>query len=125
MLTALKREITRSSEVDQAEKSSLRIKIESLLIDFNEEVFSLTEELARAYQDSDLNYQEELAERAQLFQEKHNSIMKRLQALFSQNPSIAEVKSSAAEELQSWAVYSSKSVERKHQKRSSSRHFSD
>ena len=48
-LSDLKRKITKSENVDNSSKSRLRIAIESLLIDLNEEIFSLSQELANGY----------------------------------------------------------------------------
>jgi hypothetical protein len=42
--------VTRSSSLDQGQKSGLRIQIESILIDINEEIFAISEELAAAFQ---------------------------------------------------------------------------
>ena len=39
----------RSESVESGAKSRLRITIESLLIDLNEEIFALSEELAKSY----------------------------------------------------------------------------
>lgn len=49
-LSDLKREIINSEHVEVAAKSKLRIAIESMLIDLNEEIFSLSEEVANSYQ---------------------------------------------------------------------------
>lgn len=38
-----------SEQVENSAKSRLRITIESLLIDLNEEIFALSEELAKSY----------------------------------------------------------------------------
>jgi hypothetical protein len=48
-LSDLKREVFKSGDLDQQQKSKLRITIESLLIDLNEEIFSISEELAKSY----------------------------------------------------------------------------
>jgi hypothetical protein len=48
-LTALKREATKSEVLDQGQKSALRIQIESLLIDLNEEIFAISEEIANVF----------------------------------------------------------------------------
>jgi len=48
-LTDLKKEVFRTDAVDQQLKSKLRITIESLLIDLNEEIFSISEELSKSY----------------------------------------------------------------------------
>ena len=45
----LKKEVSRTEAIDQQQKSKLRITIESLLIDLNEEIFSISEELAKSY----------------------------------------------------------------------------
>ena len=48
-LTVLKRNVIKSEQVETSAKSRLRITIESLLIDLNEEIFALSEELAKSY----------------------------------------------------------------------------
>ena len=48
-LTELKKEIFKTDKIDAQLKSKLRIIIESLLIDLNEEIFSISEELAKSY----------------------------------------------------------------------------
>ena len=48
-LTGLKREVIKSEQVEVSAKSRLRITIESLLIDLNEEIFALSEELAKSF----------------------------------------------------------------------------
>ena len=47
-LSNLKKQITKSVKLDQAGKSKMRIQIESLLIDLNEEIFAISEELSNA-----------------------------------------------------------------------------
>lgn len=53
-LSELKREIIKSDQVEVAAKSKVRIAIESLLIDLNEEIFTLSEELANSFQTSNI-----------------------------------------------------------------------
>ena len=48
-LQNLKIEITNSQSIDQGERSKLRIQIETLLIDINEELFSISEEQAKMF----------------------------------------------------------------------------
>lgn len=48
-LTKLKKNVIKSVQVETSAKSRLRITIESLLIDLNEEIFALSEELAKSY----------------------------------------------------------------------------
>lgn len=48
----MKKQITQSIYLDQSGKSKMRIHIESLLIDLNEEIFAISEELATALQAS-------------------------------------------------------------------------
>ena len=48
-LNDLKVKVKKSQQVDINSKSRLRIAIESLLIDLNEEIFAISEELARGY----------------------------------------------------------------------------
>ena len=48
-MTILKKNVIKSEQVETTAKSRLRITIESLLIDLNEEIFALSEELAKSY----------------------------------------------------------------------------
>ena len=48
-LQNLKIEITNSQTIDQGGRSKLRIQIETLLIDINEELFSISEEQAKMF----------------------------------------------------------------------------
>ena len=48
-LTQLKKEVIKTDQVEVSAKSRLRITIESLLIDLNEEIFALSEELAKSF----------------------------------------------------------------------------
>ena len=48
-LSDLKKEIFRTDAIESSYKSKLRIIVESLLIDLNEEIFSISEELAKSY----------------------------------------------------------------------------
>ena len=50
MLEALKKAVTAANEIEPEEKSKLRIKVESLLIDVNEEMLGIAEELATVYE---------------------------------------------------------------------------
>ena len=49
---------TQTTTVDPKVKSKLRIQIESHLIDVNEEMFAISDELARAFLNSNLEEQE-------------------------------------------------------------------
>lgn len=53
-MTEIKQVVTNSENVagviDQQSRSKLRINIETLLIDINEELFAISEELARIFQ---------------------------------------------------------------------------
>jgi len=49
ILSTLKRNVIKSEQVETSAKSRLRITIESLLIDLNEEIFALSEELAQSF----------------------------------------------------------------------------
>ena len=48
-LTKLKKEVIATDNIEVSAKSRLRITIESLLIDLNEEIFALSEELAKSF----------------------------------------------------------------------------
>ena len=50
----LKKEVIQSEKVEITAKSKIRIVIESLLIDLNEEIFALSEEVANSFQNNDL-----------------------------------------------------------------------
>ena len=45
----MKKQVFKTESIDTSVKSKLRITIESLLIDLNEEIFSISEELAKSY----------------------------------------------------------------------------
>ena len=47
--TKLKKEVIATDNIEVSAKSRLRITIESLLIDLNEEIFALSEELAKSF----------------------------------------------------------------------------
>ena len=53
-LKQIKQWITNDFEVDQQTRSKFRIKMESLLIDINEEIFAVREEISRLLQASHL-----------------------------------------------------------------------
>ena len=48
-MTLLKKNVIKSEQIETTAKSRLRITIESLLIDLNEEIFAISEELAKCY----------------------------------------------------------------------------
>lgn len=48
-LTGLKKQCQQASVVDKPVKAKVRILLESLLIDLNEEMYELSEELSKSY----------------------------------------------------------------------------
>ena len=88
-LTNLKKQITKSVRLDQQGKSKLRIQIESLLIDLNEEIFAISEELANALQSS--SYKEArdgLLLKAREYEQKKIVLLTKIKNNVSNNPLI-------------------------------------
>ena len=91
MLNGLKKEVTKCHVLDQSEKSKLRIQIEGLLIDLNEELFLISETLSAAYstkQDS----KEGLLFRAQEHEKRKNKIMNKIKKEISNSPMVQLVR---------------------------------
>lgn len=93
MLTNLKLEVTRSDILNQGQKSALRIQIESILIDLNEEIFAISEELAAAFQmtKSEKNSRE-LYHRAQEFEQKQITLLQKIKKSVFNNPTTRLIK---------------------------------
>jgi len=74
-LTGLKRLIHNSETVDTSLKAKLRITLESLLIDLNEEMYELSEELSKSYvpEMKDAYYT-----KARDFESRKNKLLKRI-----------------------------------------------
>lgn len=70
-LNALKKEMFKSEAVDQQQKSKIRITIESILIDLNEEIFNISEELAKSYT---FDRNKNLMQKAKEFENRKNSL---------------------------------------------------
>ena len=74
-LTSLKRNVIRSEQVETSAKSRLRITIESLLIDLNEEIFALSEELAKSY---NAEHARQMVSKAREFSERKKQLIRRV-----------------------------------------------
>ncbi|CDW78098.1 UNKNOWN [Stylonychia lemnae] len=89
-LTSLKRMVFSSQNeafMDQHQKSKIRINIESLLIDLNEEVFSLSEELTRSITKGFSKVQIEPYKRVE-FEDRLKHIQKKIKDNIDENPCI-------------------------------------
>ena len=75
MLSTLKRNVFKSEQVETSAKSRLRITIESLLIDVNEEIFALSEELAKSYSAVDAR---NLVSKAREFEHRKKMLIRRV-----------------------------------------------
>ena len=84
-LNELKRDVTRTDLLDQGQKSKLRISIESLLIDLNEEIFAISEEMATAFSTNKPGGNE-LFNKAQEFEQKKIKIFTKIRNHISLNP---------------------------------------
>ena len=74
-LTKLKKEVIATDNIEVSAKSRLRITIESLLIDLNEEIFALSEELAKSFsQEASRN----LVSKAREFEHRKKQIVQRV-----------------------------------------------
>ena len=91
ILSDLKREVTKTTMLDQGQKSKLRISIESLLIDLNEEIFAIAEEMAAAFSSRKLPGAQ-LLMKAQEFEEKKVIIFTKIRNSIWQNPSVITLK---------------------------------
>jgi hypothetical protein len=89
MLTSLKKQVTNSEMAEPSIKSKLRITIESLLIDLNEEMYELSEELANSYTPE---RQEAYVLKAREFDFRKKKLLKRIQTQIDLNPGIKIVR---------------------------------
>ena len=64
-----------SEQVENSAKSRLRITIESLLIDLNEEIFALSEELAKSY---NTEHSKQMVSKAREFAERKKHLVRRV-----------------------------------------------
>eukprot|EP00347_Sterkiella_histriomuscorum_P001188 403372989 len=93
-LSSLKRLIFAQTEkeLDQQLRSKLRITIESLLIDLNEEVFAISEELAKSFTFE--RNKNTLMQRAQEFEQRQRQIIKKIKDSIDKNPTIKNLRRS-------------------------------
>lgn len=66
-----------SEQVEIAAKSKIRISIESLLIDLNEEIFAISEEVANSFQNDNTKY---LVNQARAYEIRKKQLVKRVSA---------------------------------------------
>ena len=72
-----------SSTIDQQQKSKLRITIESILIDLNEEIFTISEELAKSYTFERNN--KSILVKAKDCNQRKNALLKKIKETIDQN----------------------------------------
>ncbi len=72
-----------SEQVEIAAKSKIRINIESLLIDLNEEIFAISEEVANSFQNDNVKY---LVNQARAFEIRKKKLVKRVSATIEDDP---------------------------------------
>ena len=75
ILIALKKNVIKSEQIETSAKSRLRITIESLLIDLNEEIFALSEELAKSYT---VEHGRDLVSKAREFEHRKKQIIRKV-----------------------------------------------
>ena len=73
-------------QLDQQLRSKLRITIESLLIDLNEEVFAISEELAKSFTFE--RHKSTLLSKAQEFEKRKKQLFKRIAEAVEKNPTV-------------------------------------
>ena len=88
-LTALKRMITTSESVEPSVKSKLRITVESLLIDLNEEMYELSEELSKSFVPE---RQEAYVLKAREFDFRKKKLLKRVQTQVEANNQVRQIR---------------------------------
>jgi len=74
--------------IDQSSRSKIRIHIESLLIDINEEVFAISEELGKIFQFDKSNNCSQLGGKLQDFEKRQEYLIKKVADSVEQNPLI-------------------------------------
>jgi len=94
-LNELKREVTKTDSIDQGYKSKLRISIESLLIDLNEEIFAISEDMSSAFSSNKPSGQD-LLFKAQEYEQKKIKIFSKIRSSISLNPLVKIVKGEVA-----------------------------
>ena len=72
-----------SEQVEIAAKSKIRISIESLLIDLNEEIFAISEEVANSFQNDNTKY---LVNQARAYEIRKKQLVKRVSATIEDDP---------------------------------------
>jgi hypothetical protein len=71
--------------LDHHQRSKLRILIESLLIDLNEEIFALSEELARSFASFDRRGASSPLQRALDFDQRKNALLRKIKENIDDN----------------------------------------
>jgi hypothetical protein len=83
-LMAFKKDVIASQQVEISAKSRLRITIESFLIDLNEEIFALSEELARSL--SEDSGPAPIVSKAREFDVRKRAILKKVEQTLANDP---------------------------------------
>jgi hypothetical protein len=85
--------------LDHHQRSKLRILIESLLIDLNEEIFALSEELARSFATFDTRSQKGASgsplQRALEFDQRKNQLLRKIKENIDENHSVKIIRRQA------------------------------
>jgi len=91
-LTELKRQLFHQSDqaLDQQLRSRLRITIESLLIDLNEEVFAISEELAKSFTFE--RNKQFLGAKAAEYEQRQQHILKKIKESVDQNAVVKKIR---------------------------------
>ena len=82
-LTKLKKEVIATDNIEVSAKSRLRITIESLLIDLNEEIFALSEELAKSFSGENSRT---LVSKAREFEMRKKQIVQKVKQTIDDDP---------------------------------------
>jgi hypothetical protein len=88
-LSSLKKLITAADAVEPAVKTKLRITIESLLIDLNEEIYEISEELAKSFTPE---RQEAYVMKAREFEFRKKKLIKRINAQIDSNSVVTNIR---------------------------------
>ena len=75
-LSTLKRDVIKSEVVESSAKSRLRITIESLLIDLNEEIYTISEDLAKCYSVGENQQTRQLISKARKYEHRKTKMIR-------------------------------------------------
>jgi hypothetical protein len=88
-LTSLKKAVTSADSVEPAIRTKLRINIESLLIDLNEEIYEISEELAKSFTPE---RQEAYVMKAREFEFRKKKLIKRINTQIDSNSVVNNIR---------------------------------